>query len=1114
MRYRKMKQLFFGIFLIAVSGLCADVIPLPELSRPETWSVENSKPGLVDAGNDGEWLSLKINGMTQENTCRLMLKKPIDVPQKSELVWNGAVRDHNGFFLHVLVRDSRGGLYRFNQSSRSYCKNSMYLGAYFEGGMDRAGEVLFRTYGLPDFENQSFSAVKPAWGKPVPPLKLTGLELSSEGGRLRKTTLWFRNFRFHDRSYKNSSLYYQFDNLEQYGEVSGLPGLSYGDIVSWNRGADRYVVDWSVRSSYEGQPFLTGTGKLEIDQKTGALPRELQFTKRIEFPVKSAGTYWIRVKCRSSKKENVNQITEKDYRLYVIRGETAPLPSVIGRDAGIGSSAIRIAPERPGFVWGEEEPWILNVRFRQAENTKGVIEIRDAADSVLLKKEYLFTKPEETVTLTLSALKPGIVHVAASQFKNGKLLDRSVETLGKKREMKPEAFRVPQGIPSAKELIEDEKPHFYFDPQISVHGPDDAEKIKKSMEAVKPITKDFEIPVSWSEIERLPGAYDFSRAEALLEHAEKLGMRIQFRIGFSAPEWVPSHFTQNPEGAIFGHNTYLFHGARLNTYHSPVIRDASLRFLKKLVLHFRNFPALQSYYILVEHPNEAPYKGWYEGFDEFTLSSFRRAMLKRYGSLEHLNRTWKTGFKTEDSVMPPYPKANASNQLWLDWIAWRESRVSGYMDECVDLIRSLDPHRMIMMYSSGSRMRGKGVMTANGGCHEPEKSALGMMRAVDRGLPQRAEEHSVGRWRAYFPTQLDASVFSMMMGGGENSFCKMFFPVQVYLKRNSLDDLRNNAVALDRFEKFMPIWTELRPARTVADDIRYFADANADRLSRKSTFHGGGSPWNTMLFLDSQVPFWIAPGRNWKQAKLVVLPAGQLGILERRVIDELADYVKNGGNILMSAAAGRGCVEDDGADWVLLKRFGFSPPRKFLPGRQSDLYRTVNGREERLSPAVSGHWAGEGANGTLIACRKDRNQNVPAVTMRSYGKGKVFVFWSVSTHPAGENQKSAVPLLRLVAEQCGADLPFASTSRYTWLNLLKHKDREIWYLLVMRSGRGGTNAEKEVVTVSLPDGAYRMSELINGNGKTTETTAQKLRSAGIPVNLKRLEVAIFKLERK
>ncbi len=1108
-------RIITAALLLAVNGAGAGEVPLPALNKSAAWTVQNPDKKLLEMGDMADWLAIKTH-VDKTHSCRLLLKTPVDIPNGSELVWNGAIQDVREVMVYALVTDSKGTLFQFDQESHSFSKRSMFLGGRFAGGLLRVGEVRFRTRGMRAFTRQSFRSVEPLNKQPVPPLKLVGLEIGteSEAAKPEETTLYFRNFQLTDVTH-HSALYYQFNDQECFGEIDGKPSLCYGDILGWWGYRQRqFQIDWGIRRQYDGQPFLTGSASFETDPKA-ALPVTLQLAKRIEFPVTQPGTYWVSVKVRAGNTiTNKVSIKEDEYRLYVITGDRQRLPREISAKKKIGTSGIRISPERKSLVWLAGEPWILNVKFLDAEGTMGKVEVADKTGTVLAQKETDASGAGQELTLDLSGLKSGIYQVTAMQFKDGVMVDQSVRTLGRKEDVTEGAFSLPPGIPTARQVIDGEKPLFYFDAHISNHGRDDVDKIKKVMDVTAPITTNFEVRASWNEVEALPGAYDFSEIDALLRHAKERGIAVQLFISFHAPEWVPSHYTQNPEGQIFGHNTYLFHGARLNTFQSPVIRSAAIRFVENLVSHCRNDPALASYYILIEHPGEASYKGWFEGFDPFTLGNFRKAMEAKYRTVKAANQAWKTSFKAFDDVMPPVHGAKAANVFWLDWISFREESVDEFIRENVQEIRKRDPARLIMIYGGArEELKPFNVMTANGGCERPEMFAYGLIQAADSGMPQRAEEVSVSNWAAEYPTRLDTSLFSMMMGGGANSSCKMFFPADVYLRSNSLEPLRKDPIALNRFEKFMPIWTELRSARPLAGDIRYFRNINGGRLERKSTFNGGGDTWSTRVLLDSQIPFGVAPGTNWKQAKLIVVPLSGLLTLENQVMGELAGIVTNGGNLLMYAETGRYSVEDDDADWVLLKTFGFNPPETLREGAYGKVAGAPGSElANRTNMGAMRHtWTAGVQPGKTLAVFSDA-QSTPALSVKEFGKGRLFVIWSQEVQPPANVGEKDYPLVRAVAEMCGADLPVECDSRCFWTNLIKDKNSDTWYLLVMRNNVGSDDANTATVKAKLPTGNYQIGELINGQVNLKQT-AQQLAGDGLQVRLAKREVAIYKLKR-
>jgi len=987
-----MRSFAFFFFLFFSSSLWAQ-----SFTSPSDWTVENVSPARLELQSVDSWLKIEASALTEVTPCRLLLREPLEVPVGCELVWEGTAENVAAIFVRVLAEDAKGNRFLFFPTSRSFCRRGMFLNGYFQGALFRHGEVLFRTEGMRAFRRETFEPLPDSKERiPTAPLRVLGLEFTGEGLNDPKSNVfYFRGFRLTDVTHASSKLYYQFQDVECFGELSGPPSVSYGDFSDLHHlGWDRVNVRWTLRDRFDGEPTVSGSDVLMLDDSPNVLPRVLQMTRRVTFPAQEPGTYWIHVKYEALRKGKSVAEREQDFRLFVIQRD--------GKRAGSDDSRTVTIPREPVVI--------------------PKVEIPEAAE---------------------------------------------------------------------------EEPLIYFEAHA---GRDhEQEKIRKAMRAVRGITRNFEIHVRWSDVEKTPGVYDFTTMDELFMLARELGTRLQLDVSFDPPEWVPSHYTQNAEGEIFGHSTYLFHGARLNTYHSPVIRPAALEFVRQVVAHFHEKPELLSYYFLIEHPGEAPYRSWFEGFDPFTLANYRAYM-------------------KNPSIVPPRHGEEATPREWLDWLVFRTRAVESFREECVAIVRSLDRRHFVMMYGGGSdAMTGSGVLSANGGCDGPRGKAFHEIQVVERGLPQRAEEISVGRWSANGLTQLDVSVFAQMLGGGQNSNCKMFFPADPFFAESAtLDDFRKEPFSLDRFERFVPIWRELRPARTLAGDVRFFHDQHGELLHSKTTFEGGDSTWCTTMFLESQVPFWVAPGKNWESARLVVLPSNTLETLERPVLDSLVNYVQNGGNLWMFAENGRVCVEFPADDWFLLRRFGFEPPREFRGGNVSVL---LKGTEKAGRAANS--WLTEPQGETLAVF--ENQERTPALSVRSFGKGRVFVFWSKEIPPMGEAHASEPSLLRFVSERCGAFLPVECDSRVIWTNLLRDPQTGTYFLLVMRDREmyEPASVEKPPVSASVrlsleagPDVKFEVSELIYGTENRSEVSATELQKAGIPVSLRLREVRIYKIKEK
>jgi hypothetical protein len=1101
-------MMFFALCagsLVFAAGKAATVIELPDLAKASAWAYDGDE---LDISQTGDYLTIALKNLPPQKKVMIKLREPVPVPVGMELDFSAALSQIYELNFLPVVRDANGSEFAFEPTSRASVKGGCFIGGYFyQNGLHRVGEVMVRTEGMRTFTRGTYSRLSETYAKPELPVSLVGFQLWTRRKQVNaaKSVFFVRNFKLTDVDHQNSRFYYQFQAKERFVETDGKPAFSFDDFSQfWGK---KFVVDWDVRDQYAGQPFLAGSAEC-IPDAASDYPTELQLSRKlITIPVTAPGVYWVRAKMRgyTQSTEIPAKIINREYRLYIINGEEAVAkPAMPER---IGSSLVRIAPERDSLVWDADEPFKFKVRFFDAAGKDCRIEVVDSAGKVLKKADRKGDGATVNMELDLTGAAPGSFTVTAAVLASNQVVDEETLLIGRKasdRDVKPFAF--PAGVATASDMK--------TGPALAqldfhmLHDAKYANTIKHAIPHLQPITNHFEFRCDWEQIEQYPGIYDFRELDDMLADANKKGAKIQLFFSVKVPEWAPSHYTRNPDGKIFGHTSYLFHGARLNLFQSPVLRPAYLEFVRNAVLHYRNHPAVESYYLLIEHPGEASYKGWYEGFDDFTIANFRRAMREKYKSIAALNQAWKTTWKRFAELMPAKPKTEATSQFWYDWISFREESVSGFREDVIATIRENDPKRLIMVYGSGDERYSKyNVMTANGGCRKPEQFGYGMMQVADLDQGQRAEEVSCTNWYAFYPTHLDTSLFSMMMGGGKNAFCKMFFPVRSLPKNGDLSGIRQKN-GLERYEKFIPIWQELRNTEVVFKDIRLYTNDEGYRVARKSTFHPGGSSWDTYAFLESQLPFWVAPGTNWLQAKMLVALPQRLNYLFKKDMDTLANYVKDGGVLVMGAEAGKTRIEDD-ATYQMLREFGFNAPGDKKPGIPFSIYSAADKTKIGLLRHFYPHELKDGEH--IVAVTE---KNLPVITSKPYGKGTVYVLWAGSNVPTSDKKGKDIETfyLREIAQRHGCTVPMDADSIFVWTNLLKDKRNQNWYLLVMRDKkeRDGTTPPT-TVTVDLPSGNYRVSELINGKIDWRKSSAD-LATNGFKLTLTEKEVAILKFE--
>ena len=1115
-----MKTFFAVICSLLLHVLCfasaAEVIPLPGLSDPALW--RSSNPALLSPSGDGKFLVIEL-GLTKETAPQqLMLKNPIVLRPGFEIMFDATLTEVYPTILSVIAEDSKGNPYRYVTSSYGSIKRGNFLGGRFRGGLDPLGETRVRVKGMLDPVRESWQAMGKVRSAPVPPLKFLGFEFRPESSKSRGAKFYLRNFRLSNANHKNEPFYYQFKEEEFYGTADGDPKIYITDLGgSWG---DTYIVDWELRDTYDGQPFLTGSKSVKIHSSDTSIPHRVKFCNDpVIFRVRNEGTYFLRCKLRSNfRNGKPTLVRELEFRYAVLKGEPSGKHPRIAPEARIGRSLIRMAYDRDSFIWKENEKWNLKFRIFDAPGCKTKLTLRRLSGQSVFSREFDVKDSVQSFDADLSTLSPGAYNAEIAVFDNGIAIDRIVRTIGKKCSPENGKLVRPKDIPSAKQIRDGKEPLVLFAPMIHdkqrlvhyyIRLMDEMVKAKNSRE--------FEIQTSWPEMEPMPDIYDFSIIDEILNEARKRGLRAFVTFApLKPPAWMPACYTQNADGRIFGHNAYLFHGGRLNLFQSPYLRERALRFLRALTLHVRSHPALLGYFYISEHSGEAPWADWYEGFDSFTKNNFRRHAEKLYQTIEQANAVWMTNFVSFQSIEPPVVGKPASNTFRRDWLMFRRGAIHDFIVECVKTIREADDYRIIMLYLDGvilnrlADIARYDVISANGGCAVPERGYQ-MTIVADANVPQRAEEITCSIWEGSdFPTRLDVSFFTMMMGGGANSHCKMFIGQGV-----SFDKIRKPPQGLERFEKFIPLWKELRSARIAFREVCGYSDYEGTLTAGQTVNFSGMNfgAWNNKVMMDSQIPFFSNVTNAWKKTKMTVA-SPLMKLMAQKDCDALYRYVKNGGTLFMTADTGRRVIEKNGEDWVLLRSFGFREPEVLPKEWYAEMDIEPGSRWSKFggsfctrvrSPFVAPKNCGE------VLMRMTNVRKSPALTMKRVGKGKVYVLWLGEIIPWGFDKPESGSFLRLIAKDADLKLPVEADNRLIMTNLLKNEN--VRYLLVMRDKRGTKGVLKSKVRLPyLPKGNYRIRELIS-ESPVQIASAERLAEKGLEIPLKPMEVSIYKIDR-
>ena len=202
----------------------------------------------------------------------------------------------------------------------------------------------------------------------------------------------------------------------------------------------------------------------------------------------------------------------------------------------------------------------------------------------------------------------------------------------------------------------------------------------------------------WDRIERTEGERDFGALDALLELAEKYGLRVMLNVGgvfdnlagLYPPRWLLrdyscQHPVENPqirERPI---------GARRRVcFDDPVYREKAQTFIEHVVRHCAQSRALFAWGVW----NEPHWNGCY---CPHTQSGFIAWLKGKYDYLGALNDSWSTEFPVDfrewEEIEPPSGVGflDGGYSSWLDWQRFCEDDLTERIASVNTIVRENDP---------------------------------------------------------------------------------------------------------------------------------------------------------------------------------------------------------------------------------------------------------------------------------------------------------------------------------------------------------------------------------------------------------------------------------------
>jgi beta-galactosidase len=167
---------------------------------------------------------------------------------------------------------------------------------------------------------------------------------------------------------------------------------------------------------------------------------------------------------------------------------------------------------------------------------------------------------------------------------------------------------------------------------------------------------------AWARLEPKNGKFDFAWLDKNVELAQKYGLKvIMCTPSPTPPVWLTQ---KHPEILIKQESGfYVKHGMRLNCNIShPVYQRYIKRIVEQMTARYGNHPAVVGWQI----DNEPHFEGQYD-YSDFAQKEFRKWLLKKYKTIENLNKAWGASFwsfsyNNFNQIFIPNKNEKASNQ--------------------------------------------------------------------------------------------------------------------------------------------------------------------------------------------------------------------------------------------------------------------------------------------------------------------------------------------------------------------------------------------------------------------------------------------------------------------
>ena len=836
------------------------------------------------------------------------------------------------------------------------------------------------------------------------------------------------------------------------GELPPVKPFLYADSIFKRSGS--YHFKGQIATAFQAVPVVEFDKEIHFDLESMDSRRQ-----KLEFPLPEGnGDFWLKY---GVSDEAGLLIASNEFRSQTANLERICNASPVDVRKAPEMGLMRINPERNGSgVYGAEEKPTIQVRVFPKDGLKLELSWE------LLQYEFDCKMAEGTIPVDrgtkdyddLSVIPPlqagqDAYRLRLTLKRNQDTVESQIYVFGRKTDLSKPFNPLQIVKPSREALKKSAYIHCTYCPYSRTkYASIDAAAADcfNIMDKYMCVTRNWNIKADPSAMEVLPGVYDFSYLDIVMDGAWRRGLYVTTWLVHSEEEhpylWLPYSHQRNFDGSEIDEHYYggysLEDRQTLNAWFALI--DAIRR-------RYGQHPAFQGYYLFQPAGEftieDKPWEGLVAGYEKPMEPAFRNYLKEDLNlDLVALNARWKTNYESWDQVVPPRPlfKLGAMPDLRMSWVDFcnfkSKLNAVGWFPEAAEHIRSQDKDALIIIYGGFIKPKALGGLVDyfhNGGNHylRGEGSLVDAWERNSTGWI--SEPHHPQRWAAYGDPAgkgwcLDWTIWMSMAQAGGGGANLHFYSDP--LDKSSLQIHYGKTFAYDRVSKFQPILNELITSHLVEGakpQVGIMHDPLTLACKHRTVFNDRREDLKRCfeLLKNESIPVVEADKAQAGQLRLVI-PNFLDEVMDEANIKRIDHLVRDEGcKLLMTGITGKYCPERGDEPWQLLKQFGIKPPDGayvqheagveanvvkanplFADGDKVPFYTLAQLQQDLQSPEIKKdfwkfpyRWIPETDYFGYFKDNMDAGGEVwarftsgaVAVSCHHVGKGEVVVFWGI-----------------------------------------------------------------------------------------------------------------------